>query len=140
MLSAGATLWLTSAAFHDRIEAAAGQTGVPASGTVAANRATVDRYCVSCHSDRLKTGGLSLQTLDMARVGEQNDVWEKVVRKVGTGAMPPEGAPRPDEATVRRLVASLETSLDVAAAAHLGCSYRDSKIGATLHPQSSCSR
>src|SRR3954471_4498519 len=114
MLSAGATLWLGPGAFHARIEAAAGQPRVPAS-TPVAYRPTVDRYCVSCHSDRLKTGGLSLQTLDMASVGEQNDVWEKVVRKVGPGTMPPLGPPRPDEATIRSFISSLETSLDAAA-------------------------
>ena len=118
IFSAASILWLAAVVSNVRIEAAARQVAAIGSGSPASYRATVDRYCVTCHNDRLKTGGLSLQTLDLARAGERNDVWEKVVRKVGTGAMPPAGVPRPDEATARSFVTSLETALDAAAAAH----------------------
>ena len=66
----------------------------------AVGRATLDKYCVTCHNDRLRTGGLSLQQIDLGNVAGDVEVWEKVVRKVRTGSMPPAGAPRPDAATV----------------------------------------
>jgi cytochrome c551/c552 len=80
-------------------------------------QATVDRYCVTCHSTRLKTGGLALEGLQVAQAGQQPQTWEKVVRKVRTGMMPPANAPRPDRATLDALAASVETTLDRAAAA-----------------------
>jgi hypothetical protein len=91
-------------------------TPVP-QGAAAGHRTTLDRYCVSCHSDRLKTGGLTLEGLDLARLSDHKDVWEKVIRKVDSGAMPPAGMPRPDEGTATALVSYLETGLDRAAAA-----------------------
>ena len=69
-------------------------------------QATINRYCVSCHSDRLKTAGLTLQGLDPANPGEHADVWERVVRKMRAGQMPPVGMPRPDQATYDGLVSS----------------------------------
>src|SRR5204863_8529402 len=61
--------------------------------------AVVKQYCVTCHNDRLKTGELSLEKLDVANVATGADTWEKVIRKLRRGAMPPEGARRPDKAT-----------------------------------------
>ncbi|MBI3048219.1 MAG: DUF1592 domain-containing protein [Acidobacteria bacterium] len=81
------------------------------------HRAVFDRYCVTCHNERLRTGGLSLEKLDVTRVAEAPEVWEKVVGKLRSGAMPPDGMPRPAAATLDRLVTYLETSLDSAAAA-----------------------
>src|SRR6187401_123432 len=71
----------------------------PAAGaatTVAAQRALLDQYCVTCHSDRLKTGNLSLEKLDVTHVGDSAEVWEKVVRKLRAGMMPPIGVKRPE--------------------------------------------
>ena len=79
-------------------------------------RPVVDTFCVSCHNDRARTGGLSLQGRAVA-IGDR-DVWEKVVRKVGAGQMPPPGTPRPDDATARSFVTTLERTLDGFAAAH----------------------
>ncbi|HKB13613.1 MAG TPA: DUF1592 domain-containing protein [Vicinamibacterales bacterium] len=94
----------------------------PAAATLAAGtggpRAVLDRYCVTCHNQRLKTAGLMLDTLDPARIGERAEVWEKVVRKIRTGAMPPAGRPRPDKALADSVAASLEESLDRVAAEH----------------------
>jgi hypothetical protein len=84
----------------------------------ASHRATIDRYCVSCHNDKAKTAGLSLEIADLANVGSAPDVWEKVVRKVHVGMMPPQGAPAPDAQTRSALVASLTTALDAHAKAH----------------------
>jgi hypothetical protein len=81
-------------------------------------RPVIARYCVNCHSERVKAGGLVLENLDLANVPAHGDVWEKVVRKLRGGMMPPQGMPRPDPPTVDGLVASLETTLDRAAAAN----------------------
>jgi hypothetical protein len=79
--------------------------------------ALIKQYCVTCHNPRLKTGGLSLDGLDPAVAGEHSDLWEKVVRKVRVGMMPPSGAPRPNSDTTRAFVSSLEATLDRAAGA-----------------------
>jgi hypothetical protein len=80
-------------------------------------RATLDRYCVSCHSERLKTGGLSLETIDTANLAMATDVWEKVARKVRVGMMPPQGSPAPDPQQREAFVTGLTTALDAHAAA-----------------------
>src|SRR3989475_4692869 len=81
-----------------------------------AHRDVINRYCVSCHNDRLKRGGLALDIVAAHEVGQNPEVWEKVLRKVRARQMPPVGMPRPDEATYETAIASLETSLDRAAA------------------------
>ncbi|HWV95001.1 MAG TPA: DUF1592 domain-containing protein [Vicinamibacterales bacterium] len=89
----------------------------PASSAETLDRSVVDKYCVTCHNQRLKTGGLTLDTPDLANVAAHSDVWEKVIRKVEAGMMPPAGVPRPDTATRKALVANLEGVLDRAAKA-----------------------
>ena len=73
---------------------------------------------MSCHNDRLRTGGLALDTLDTADVAAGAAVWEEVIRKIRMGAMPPPGRPRPDRAAFDGFVAQLEAALDRAAAAN----------------------
>jgi len=80
------------------------------------HRAVLEQYCVTCHNDRLRTAGLSLQTLDVDRPADAPDAWEKVIGKLRSGTMPPDGMPRPAPATVAALAAHLETSLDREAA------------------------
>ena len=65
------------------------------------HKATLDRYCVTCHSDRLKTAGLTLESIDTTNIAGAPDVWEKVVRKVRVGMMPPQGRPQPDRRIAR---------------------------------------
>ncbi len=89
----------------------------PSDDGPAAQRALLDRYCVTCHSDRLETGGLSLQGLDTADVGSHPEVWEKVVRKLRAGSMPPQPRPRPEPAAYDGLRSWLELELDRSAAA-----------------------
>ena len=84
----------------------------------APTRALLDKYCVTCHNERLKTAGLALDRLDPDRVEGAAEVWEKVARKLRTHEMPPPGRPRPDLATYAAATASLETSLDRASAAN----------------------
>lgn len=64
-------------------------------------RAVLDAYCVTCHNERLRTANLTLDTLDPARAGDAAATWEKVVRKMRTGTMPPVGRPRPDQTAYR---------------------------------------
>ena len=80
--------------------------------------ATLQQYCVSCHNDRLKTGGLVIDPSALANVSAGAEQWEKVVRKLRTAAMPPANAPRPDAATAEAVATYLEAQLDRAAAAH----------------------
>jgi uncharacterized protein DUF1592/uncharacterized protein DUF1588/uncharacterized protein DUF1587/uncharacterized protein DUF1595/uncharacterized protein DUF1585/cbb3-type cytochrome c oxidase subunit III len=79
-------------------------------------RALVDKYCVACHSDKLKTGGLSLQSVDLTNIPAGAETWEKVIHKLSLGAMPPQGLPQPDQAGVDHLVSWLTASIDHAAA------------------------
>jgi hypothetical protein len=79
--------------------------------------ALVDEYCVTCHDEDEKKGGLALDTVALQDVAQHPDVWEKVVRKLRARQMPPVGKKnRPDEAAYDAVIASLEASLDRAAA------------------------
>ncbi len=84
----------------------------------AEHRAFLDRYCVTCHNPNLKTAGLALDAnaVDVSNAGAAPEVWEKVVQKLRTRAMPPAGGPRPDAAAYDSLVAHLESELDGASA------------------------
>ena len=73
--------------------------------------------CVTCHNEKLKTADLLLDKMDVEKVPEGAPVWEKVIRKLRTGAMPPAGMPRPEPATYDSFATYLETELDRAAAA-----------------------
>ncbi len=81
-------------------------------------RDNINKYCVLCHNARLKTGGLVLESLDPLHIDAHADVWEKVARKLRSGAMPPPTARRPDRKVADSMVSWLESSLDAAAAAH----------------------
>ena len=84
------------------------------------DRTLLTRYCGGCHNDRTLTAGVSLQGVDLDRVGAhagEVELWEKVVRKLRTRAMPPAGRPRPTEAQYEGVAARLETAIDAAAAA-----------------------
>ena len=89
----------------------------PAGPASAGHRGLLDRYCVGCHDDRLRTGGLSLEGIDLTDVAAEAAVWEKVVAKLRAGAMPPRPRPRPDRAAYDGFRAWLEAELDRAAAA-----------------------
>jgi hypothetical protein len=80
------------------------------------HRAFVDRYCITCHNEKLKTAGLMLDRMDLNNVAAGAEVWEKVVRKLRTGAMPPAGAPRVDSTASEAFVTYLESVLDRQAA------------------------
>ena len=94
-----------------RVEAAAQQ---PASATTepASQRALLDKYCVRCHNERLSSGNLRLDIADLSTVGEHSALWEKVVRKLRVGLMPPPRNPRPDKTTYDGFASWLEQELD----------------------------
>ena len=75
-----------------------------------------DHTAITCHNDRVKTGGLSLEGLSPDRSGDA-EIWEKAVRKVRAGLMPPAGAKRPERAALDAFAGSIETAIDRAAAA-----------------------
>ena len=80
--------------------------------------AVVNKYCVTCHNERAKTAGLMLDKANIADPAASADIWEKAIRKMRVGMMPPQTAPHPDAQTQASLIAHLTTALDRAAAEH----------------------
>jgi hypothetical protein len=89
----------------------------PPARNTGAHAALVDQYCLSCHDEAEKKGGLALDMAVAQDVSQHPDLWEKVVRKLRARQMPPIGKDRPGEAAYDAAVASLEASLDRAALA-----------------------
>ena len=102
---------------------AASVTGVsqtPAPSTPAAgvpSAPLLTQYCVTCHNARTKAGGLTLDPAELTQIDRHAETWEKVIRKLQTGMMPPSGAPRPGRPALDGLVAALQAQIDRAAAA-----------------------
>ena len=114
LLATCAAVWLCATAVP--LGRAPGQAPASSSDQPASAHATaLRRYCVSCHNDRLRTGGFSLDGLDVANPAVSPELWEKVVQKLRSRAMPPAQSPRPDDATYDSLATWLETALDQAA-------------------------
>jgi hypothetical protein len=90
---------------------------IAAGSPASSHRAMLDRYCITCHNQRLATAGLKLDQADVASPGDGAEMWEKVVRKLRTGVMPPPNMPQPSAEDRLALLSWLETSLDKAAAA-----------------------
>jgi len=99
------------------LPAAGQQSPGPVASQSSAHQALLNRYCITCHNERLKTANLLLDKADVVNVAADAPIWEKVVRKLRAGAMPPEGMPRPDAATSDSFATYLEAALDRAAAA-----------------------
>ncbi len=88
------------------------------SNPAATSKALVDRYCATCHNQRLKTANLTLDVLDLAHPDKDALIWERAVRKLRGGMMPPPGAPRPPAEAASAFASYLEDSLDKAAASN----------------------
>src|SRR5262245_42647387 len=99
------------AGYWGTASAAAGAQAAQPSAASAA-RPIINQYCITCHSERLKTAGLALDRIDAEHVGAAADTWEKVVRKLRAREMPPAGAARPGRAAYDAMVATLEKALD----------------------------
>ncbi len=113
LFCAGIAAWVAAVPANWSTPAAAAQT--PVSPPVVTNRATFERYCLTCHTTRQKERGtvpIALDTLDLSRIPADAAVWEKVVLKLRAGVMPPAGSPRPDKATHDGLASWLEAELD----------------------------
>ncbi len=101
-----------------------GQSAAPGADAVAAQKAIVTQYCMTCHSDRAKTAGMdsarkiNFDGLDIAHVEKNPETWELIVRKLRAGMMPPANARRPDPATYKGLITWLENELDRTAVAY----------------------
>ncbi|HVZ20080.1 MAG TPA: DUF1592 domain-containing protein [Vicinamibacterales bacterium] len=118
-LGIAVTAWAAAAAVSVG-HAAGGPAGAPAATAPQPDPVApmVKQYCVTCHNDRAKTAGLSLQNVDTADIPANAEIWERVVRKMQRHAMPPLGARRPDEAAYDHVLLKLEGDLDRAAALH----------------------
>src|SRR5436190_15943861 len=83
----------------------------------ASQQELVNKYCVTCHNEKAKTGGFILENMDADHPAANAELWEKVIRKLRAGLMPPTGAPRPDRAVLESFRGTLEASIDRAALA-----------------------
>ncbi len=90
----------------------------PPRPTAQTQKAVIDQYCVTCHDDQTKTANFSLEKADLAAAGDHPEIWEKVIRKLRAGMMPPAGMPRPPQAAYDGLRDWLESEMDRKAAAH----------------------
>ncbi|MBV8844493.1 MAG: DUF1592 domain-containing protein [Bryobacterales bacterium] len=81
-------------------------------------RETFDKYCVTCHNQKLRTSGLALDTLDLSKTAENAELLERVIVRLRARSMPPAGMPRPDATTYRAVAAELENEIDHAWAAN----------------------
>ncbi len=88
-----------------------------AAQTEAPSRALLDRYCVTCHNERLQTAGVMFDRVDIDRADLHRELFEKVARKLRSGQMPPPGRPRPEPAAIDAFVTALEAQLDRVGAA-----------------------
>jgi mono/diheme cytochrome c family protein len=100
--------------------AAARQAAQPATPQASSQQSVLNQYCITCHNSRAKTAGLALDALNLEQVGRDAETWEKVVRKVRTGMMPPSGARRPERQVLDGLASDLETRLDRAGVVDAG--------------------
>ena len=105
---------------------AAGAQSPPGGAGPQAAGALLERYCVTCHNERLRTAGLTLDDLDAARPDADPERWERVIGRLRAASMPPPGRPRPDAGTYRAVAGWLESEIDRAWAANP----RPGRIGA----------
>jgi mono/diheme cytochrome c family protein len=122
-LGFGSLAMITAASFYVLAGQAAPQEATSTHPPVAASavspqRVFLNQYCSGCHNQRLKSGGLALDSLDTAHVGANPVEWEKVVTKLRAGLMPPAGLPRPAEPKYDEFRMWVQTELDKAAATH----------------------
>ena len=117
ILSAAGAAFLLAFLFTGPTGSAQGVT-TPSAASPASHAALVKTYCVTCHNDRSRSGELSLENVDLANVPKSPELWEKVIRKVRAGMMPPAGMPRPADPALEGFVGYLESSIDRAAAAN----------------------
>ena len=101
-ITLGIGLIAAVAAMGQRPAAQPAQKPAVPAADAAPRQALIDQYCVMCHSDALKTAGVVLEGLHIDHVGDNTATWERVLRKFGSGQMPPPGMPRPEDDTRRQ--------------------------------------
>ena len=111
-------VWLVIMSASAPVEAAGPQQESAGArlSTVSSHAALLEQYCVTCHNERLRSRGtvpLELQTVDLATVPAEAELWEKVIRKLRTGSMPPMGRPRPDSAAAEGFASWLELKFSI---------------------------
>src|SRR5215470_10269860 len=79
------------------------------------DQALAKQYCMTCHNERAKTAGLMLDKLDYEHLDKNAETWEKVIRKIKTGMMPPAGVRRPERAALDAFANEIEKRLDTIA-------------------------
>ncbi|MBI4477265.1 MAG: hypothetical protein HY654_08840, partial [Acidobacteria bacterium] len=100
---------------HSAVRAASSSQEAPPRVTdapPAAAGAALAKYCFACHNQRLRTGGLALDTLDVTKPHANSELWERVIAKLRARSMPPSRALRPDAATYQALISWLESDID----------------------------
>ncbi len=119
LLAAGTALVVVAATSGQLRSAQAPAAAAPAAVPTSASEVTpiINRYCATCHNERMKLGGLVLQGKDLAQISADAEMWEKVAKKLHAKAMPPVGSPRPSAEALQGMVAVIETSLDKAQSA-----------------------
>jgi len=109
-------MWLATAVFVSAVTLSAQnsppQNSPAQSSPSATNRATLDRFCISCHRGNTPAAGLHLDTFDIANFETNGATWEKLARKLRNREMPPADMRRPDEATYKALVEYIESGRD----------------------------
>src|SRR5688572_7086849 len=116
-----AALFCIALVFAASIDLRTQRAPQPADGAAqpaaAMTAATLNKYCATCHNEKVRAAGLTLDTLNPDDPGPDAAVWEKVVRKLRSGEMPPAGRSRPDAPTYHAVASHLESRLDSAASA-----------------------
>ena len=109
--------WVAAAGWNARMSAgqsSAPPRAIPSPSTAQSDsvKRVLDQYCVTCHNQRLRTAGLTLDTVNVASPSVQPEVWERVIAKLRARSMPPAGMPRPDAATYDTMASWLEDQID----------------------------
>jgi hypothetical protein len=105
-------VWLAAVSASDQAATPPPATAPAAIGQTSPHRAVLDRYCTTCHNQRRRIGGLTLDDADVSTPAAHPELWERVIARLRAGAMPPAGAPRPDGAASGALVTWLESEID----------------------------
>jgi mono/diheme cytochrome c family protein len=108
-------IWLGALAITSALtvgSTSAASNSPDASSVPSQPQAVIDKYCAGCHNQRVRAGGLLFDQADLTGIPEHADIWEKVIRKLRGGMMPPQGMPRPDQTAIDAMVASLESTID----------------------------
>ncbi|HEY1306615.1 MAG TPA: DUF1592 domain-containing protein [Vicinamibacterales bacterium] len=111
LLALGLCGWMAAALSAMQAPPAQSQSR-SASATTSPIKAVVDTYCLTCHNQKLRTAGLVLEGVDATRPGANAEIWERVIAKLRSGAMPPPGLPRPDSKTYDTAASWLESEID----------------------------